>query len=131
MHEQTKVFLEMVARKRAEQIRKAEPELETKLDMDESGLRGALQVLRNGELQRLEFIESESTAGQVRFFNDYTEVAQSLGVLVLFFPESKFTRDMASAIYHGIMSQVRQKAKREVSFQGFVYESRGTLKKVD
>lgn len=131
MHEQTKVFLEMVARNRTEQIRRAEPGLETKLDMDESGLRGALQVFKDGKLERLEFIESESTAGQGRFYNDYLDVAQSLGVLVLFFPESKFSRDMASAIFQGIMSQVRQKAEREVSFQGFVYESRGTLKKVD
>jgi hypothetical protein len=42
MREETKVFIETVAKKRAERIQKDAPDLETKLAMDESGLKGAL-----------------------------------------------------------------------------------------
>jgi hypothetical protein len=88
-------------------------------------------VFRNGELERLEFIESEHTAGHLKYFDDYIDVGKSTGTLVLLFPESKFTRDMASGIYQSIMKEVRQKAEREVIFHGFVYDDRGNVKKVD
>jgi hypothetical protein len=130
MREETKIVIEMVAKRRSEQMLKAAPGLETNLSMDESGLRGALQVSKDGELVRLEFIESEATAGQVKYFDDYIEVAKSTGTLVIIFPESKYSRDMASAVYQGIMNDVRKNAGREVSFQGFVYDDTGNLKKV-
>lgn len=131
MREETKAFIEMVAERRSEHILKAAPDVETKLAMEESGLRGALQVFKAGELVRLEFIESEHTAGQLKYFDDYIDVGKSIGTLVLLFPESKFSRDMASGIYQSILKEVRQKAEREVSFQGFVYDDRGNVKKVD
>ncbi len=131
MREETKVFLEMVAKKRSERILRSTPGLETKLAMDDSGLRCALQVFKDGELERLEFIESEHTAGQVKYFNDYIEVARTTGTLVLLFPESKYPREMASAIYGGIMDEVRRKTEREVSFQGFVFDDLGHLREVD
>ena len=130
MREETKVFLEMVAKKRSERILKDAPGAEVKLAMDDSRLRCALQVFKDGELEHLEFIESESTAGQVKYFGDYIDVARKMGSLVLLFPESKYTRDMASAIYQGIMKEVRARSEREVSFQGFVFDDRGNLKKV-
>ena len=130
MREETKVFLEMVAKKRSEHILKATPGVEIKLAMDDSGLRCALQVFKDGELERLEFIESESTAGNVKYFDDYIGIAKSMGILVLLFPESKYSRDLASAIYQSIMSEVRKRAERKVSFQGFVFDDRGNSKKV-
>ncbi|MCX6651305.1 MAG: hypothetical protein NT131_06595 [Methanomassiliicoccales archaeon] len=131
MREEIRAFIEMVANRRSAQILKVIPDVEIKLAMDESGLRCALQVFKNGELERLEFIESESTAGQLRYFDDYIDVGKSIGTLVLLFPESKFSRDMASGIYQSIMKEVRDKAEREVSFQGFVYDDRGNLKKAE
>jgi hypothetical protein len=131
MREETKAFIEMVAERRSEHILKATPDVETKLAMDDSGLRGALQVIKDGKLERLEFIESEHTAGQLKYFDDYIDVGKSIGTLVLLFPESKFSRDMASGIYQSILKEVRQKAEREVIFQGFVYDDRGNVKKVD
>jgi hypothetical protein len=47
------------------------------------------------------------------------------------FPESKYSRDMASAIYQSIIKEVRHRAEIEVSFQGFVYDDRGNMKKVN
>jgi len=130
MREEISAFIEMVANRRSAQIMKVIPDVEVKLAMDDSGLRCALQVLKNGELQSLEFIESESTAGQLKYFDDYIDVGKSLGALVLLFPESKFSRNMASGIYQSILKEVRSKAEREVCFQGFVYDDRGNLKKV-
>lgn len=130
MRQQTKVFLEMAAKRRTEHIMKEVPGAETKLAMDDSGLRCALQVFNNGELIRLEFIESESTAGQAGYFDDYIDVANSIGTLVVHFPESKYSRDMASAVYQSIMNEVRKRADHEVSFQGFVYDDMGNFKKV-
>ena len=130
MREEISAFIEMVANRRSAQIMKVIPDVEVKLAMDDSGLRCALQVLKNGELLSLEFIESESTAGQLKYFDDYIDVGKSLGALVLLFPESKFSRNMASGIYQSILKEVRSKAEREVSFQGFVYDDRGNLKKV-
>jgi len=130
MREEISAFIEMVANRRSAQIMKVIPDVEVKLAMDDSGLRCALQVLKNGELLSLEFIESESTAGQLKYFDDYIDVGKSLGALVLLFPESKFSRNMASGIYQSILKEVLSKAEREVSFQGFVYDDRGNLKKV-
>jgi hypothetical protein len=130
MREETKVIIEMVAKKRSEQILKATPDVVTNLALDDSGLRGVVQVMKGEDVIRLEFIESESTAGQVHFFEDYIEVAGSLGALVLLFPVSKYSRDMASAVYAGIMTEVRKKVEREVTFQGFVFDDLGNVKKV-
>jgi hypothetical protein len=131
MREETKVFLEMVAGKRSEKIREASPGLETQLTMDDSGLRCALQVLQNGELVRLEFIESANTAGKQVHFHDYVEVARSIGSLAIMFPEAKFSRDMASSIYQSILKEARQGTDREISFLGFVYDDRANIKRVE
>jgi len=130
MREESKVIIEMVAKKRSEQITKAEPGVEANLALDDSGLRGVLQVMKGEDVLRLEFIETESTAGQVHFFDDYIEVAKSTGFLVLLFPVSKYSRDMASAVYQGILNDVRKKAERDVTMVGFVYDDLGNIKKV-
>ena len=131
MREETKVFLEMVARNRSERLREASPELQTHLTMDDSGLRCALQVLKDGELVRLEFIESATTAGKQAQFGDYVEVAMNVGSLAIMFPEAKFSRDMASSIYQSILKEARQRTDREFSFLGCVYDDRGNIKKVE
>lgn len=130
MREEIKIFLEMVAKKRSERILKDDPEAEVRVAMDDSRLRCALQVFKGGELERLEFIESESTAGQGKYFGDYFDVAKRTGTLVLLFPESKYTRDMASAIFRGIMEDARARSGGNVRFQGFVFDDQGNLKKV-
>lgn len=130
MREESKVIIEMVAKKRSEQISKAEPGVEANLALDDSGLRGVMQVMKGDQVLRLEFIETISTAGQVHHFDDYVEVAKSTGFLVLLFPVSKYSRDMASAVYQGILNEVRKKAERDVTLVGFVYDDLGNVRKV-
>lgn len=129
MRQQVKVMLEMLAKRRSEHIAQSDQTLTAKLAMDDSGLRCALQVFRGEELERLEFIESDATAGQARFYDDYIEVAGSTGALVLHFPESKYSRDMAMAVYQSILAEVRKRTGREVTFQGFVYDDKGNFKR--
>ncbi len=129
MRASTRVFLETVAKKRMEAIREGSPDLNVEMAMDDSGLRCAIQVTRDGELVRLEFIESTVTAGKQAQFDDYIEVASSIGSLAIIFPESKFSRDMASNIYQSVLKEARQRTDREISFLGFVYDERMNLKK--
>ncbi len=131
MRASTRVFLETVAKKRMEAIREGSPDLNVEMAMDDSGLRCAIQVTRDGELVRLEFIESTVTAGKQAQFDDYIEVASSIGSLAIIFPESKFSRDMASNIYQSVLKEARQRTDREISFLGFVYDERMNLKKVE
>lgn len=131
MRASTRVFLETVAKKRMEAIREESPDLSVEMAMDDSGLRCAIQVTRDGELVRLEFIESTVTAGKQAQFDDYLEVASSIGSLAIIFPESKFSRDMASNIYQSVLKEARQRTDREISFLGFVYDERMNLKKVE
>jgi len=131
MRASTRVFLETVAKKRMEAIREESPDLSVEMAMDDSGLRCAIQVNRDGELVRLEFIESTVTAGKQAQFDDYLEVASSIGSLAIIFPESKFSRDMANNIYQSVLKEARQRTDREISFLGFVYDERMNLKKVE
>lgn len=131
MRASTRVFLETVAKKRMEAIREESPDLSVEMTMDDSGLRCAIQVTRDGELVRLEFIESTVTAGKQAQFDDYLEVASSIGSLAIIFPESKFSRDMASNIYQSVLKEARQRTDREISFLGFVYDERMNLKNVE
>jgi len=131
MRQETKVFLEFVAKRRIDKLKESSPELQAELAMDDSGLRCALQVTRDGELVRLEFIESALTAGKQAHFPDYVEVAREIGSLAIMFPEAKFSRDLASSIYQSVLKEARQGTEREISFLGFVYDDKGNIKKVD
>ncbi|OPX59877.1 MAG: hypothetical protein A4E30_01221 [Methanomassiliicoccales archaeon PtaB.Bin215] len=131
MRASTRVFLETVAKKRMAAISEESPDLGVEMAMDDSGLRCAIQVTRDGELVRLEFIESTVTAGKQAQFDDYLEVASSIGSLAIIFPESKFSRDMASNIFQSVLKGARQRTDREISFLGFVYDERLNLKKVE
>lgn len=131
MRASTRVFLETVAKKRIEAIKEESPGMGAEMAMDDSGLRCAIQVIRDGELVRLEFIESATTAGKQAQFDDYIEVAMSIGSLAIIFPESKFSRDMASSIYQSVLKEARQRTDRDIIFLGFVYDERLNLKKVE
>lgn len=131
MRQQTKVLLAFIAKRRMEKIKESSPELQTELVMDDSGLRCALQVTKGGELVRLEFIESEATAGKQAHFPDYVEVARSIGSLAILFPEERFSRDLASSIYQSALKEARQGTDRTITFLGFVYDDHGNFKRVD
>jgi hypothetical protein len=130
MRQETKAILEMVAKRRMDTIKKNHPDLEIGQIVDDSGLRAVLNVSSNGELIRIEFIESSSTAGNISMLDDYVEVAKEIGSLALFYPESKYSRDMTSAIYSSMVKEIKTKAGRDIAFSGYLYDDLGNIKNV-
>jgi hypothetical protein len=130
MRQETKAILEMVAKRRMDTMKKNHPDQEIGQIVDDSGLRAVLNVSSNGELIRIEFIESSSTAGNISMLDDYVEVAKEIGSLALFYPESKYSRDMASAIYSSLVKEIKAKAGRDLTFSGFMYDDLGNIKNV-
>ena len=130
MRQETKAILEMVGKRRMDSIKKNIPDLEVSQIVDDSGLRAVLNVSSNGALMRIEFIESSSTAGNISMLDDYVEVAREIGSLALFYPESKYSRDMASAIYSSLVKEIKAKAGRDLTFSGFLYDDLGNIKNV-
>ncbi len=130
MRQETKAILEMVGKRRMDSIKKNIPDLEVNQIVDDSGLRAVLNVSNNGALMRIEFIESSSTAGNISMLDDYVEVAREIGSLALFYPESKYSRDMASAIYSSLVKEIKAKTGRDLTFSGFLYDDLGNIKNV-
>jgi hypothetical protein len=130
MRQETKAILEMVAKRRMDTMKKNHPDLEVGQIVDDSGLRAVLNVSSNGELVRIEFIESSSTAGNISMLDDYVEVAKEIGSMALFYPESKYSRDMASAIYSSMVKEIKTKAGRDIAFSGYLYDDLGNIKNV-
>ena len=130
MRQETKVILEMVGKRRMDTMKKNRPDLEISQIVDDSGLRAVLNVSSNGSLISIEFIESSSTAGNISMLDDYVEVAKEIGSLALFYPESKYSRDMASAIYSSLVKEIKAKAGRDLTFSGFLYDDLGNIKNV-
>ena len=130
MRQETKAILEMVAKRRMDSMKKNIPDLEVSQIVDDSGLRAVINVSSNGTLIRIEFIESSSTAGNISMLDDYVEVAKEIGSLALFYPESKYSRDMASAIYSSLVKEIKAKVGRDLTFSGFMYDDLGNIKNV-
>jgi hypothetical protein len=130
MRQETKAILEMVAKRRMDTMKKNHPDLEIGQIVDDSGLRAVLNVSSNGELIRIEFIESSSTAGNISMLDDYVEVAKEIGSMALFYPESKYSRDMTSAIYSSMVKEIKTKAGRDITFSGYLYDDLGNIKNV-
>ena len=49
----------------------------------------------------------------------------TLGIM---FPESRFPRDMAAAIFQTIVAEIRKRSGKDVHFTGFVYDDMGNVK---
>jgi hypothetical protein len=128
MRQETKAFLGIVSGKRCEALKKKHPDAQVEASIDESGMRAAVQVLKDGELLEMEFIESAETAGRPDYLEDYVEVARAIGSLSILFPESKYPREMAQPIFESIIAHVRLHAG-DFAFHGYVYDERGAVKK--
>jgi hypothetical protein len=85
-------------------------------------------VLEGGQLLEMEFVESAETAGRSDYLEDYVEVAKALGSLTILFPEAKYPREMAQPIFESILAHVRLHSG-DFTFNGYVYDERGALKK--
>jgi hypothetical protein len=128
MRQETRALMGMVGQHRIAQIAKKDPAAAVECVVDDSGLRGVVKIGVSGQISSMEFIESESTAGKADNIEDYVAVVMGVPTLGIMFPESKFPRDMAAAIFTSIVSEVRKRSGRDFHFNGFVYDDMGNVK---
>jgi hypothetical protein len=128
MRQQTKALMEMVGQHRITQIMKKDPTAVCQFIGEDSGERGVVRTDISGQVSSMEFIESEHTAGKVENIDDYAAVAVDIPSLGIMFPESRFPRDMASAIFQTIVAEIRKRTGKDVHFTGFVYDDMGNVK---
>jgi len=128
MRQETKVLMAMVGQHRIAQIMKRDPAAVCEFVEDESGERGVVRVSVSGVVGSMEFIESEHTAGRVENIEDYVAVVAEIPTLGIMFPESRFPRDVAAAIFQSIVAEVKKRAGKDFSFNGFVYDDMGNVK---
>ncbi len=120
--------MEMVGKHRIGQVMKKDSSAVCENVVDDSGERGVVKISIAGQISSMEFIESEKTAGKVENIEDYVAVVTDVPTLGIMFPESKFPRDMAAAIFQSIVSEVRTKVEKDFHFNGFVYDDMGNVK---
>ncbi len=118
----------MVGQHRIAQVLKKDPGAVCECVVDDSGERGVVRISSAGAISSMEFIESEHTAGRVENLEDYAAVVDSVPILGIMFPESRFPRDMAAAIYTTIVAEVRKRSGKDFHFTGFVYDDMGNVK---
>ncbi|HEY3420860.1 MAG TPA: hypothetical protein VGK23_09935 [Methanomassiliicoccales archaeon] len=128
MRQETRALMGMVGQHRIAQMAKKDPAAVCECVVDDSGLRGVVKISVSGQISSMEFIESESTAGKADNIEDYVAVVMDVPTLGIMFPESKFPRDMAAAIFTSIVSEVRKRSGKDFRFNGFVYDDMGNVK---
>jgi hypothetical protein len=128
MRQETKVLMEMVGQHRIAQIKKRDSLAVCQYVGDDSGERGVVRIGISGQVSSMEFIESEHTAGKVENIEDYVAVVAEIPTLGIMFPESRFPRDMAAAIFQSIVAEIRKRTSNDFHFNGFVYDEMGNVK---
>jgi hypothetical protein len=128
MRQETKALMGMVGQHRIVQIAKKDPAAVCECIVDDSGERGVVRISISSQISSMEFIESEHTAGSVGNIEDYVAVVTDIPTLGIMFPESKFPRDMAAAIFQSIVAEVKKRAGKDFHFNGFVYDDMGNVK---
>lgn len=128
MRQETRALMSMVGQHRIAQIVKKEPSAVCECTVDSSGERGVVETSISGQVTSMDFIESEHTAGKVENMEDYTAVVEGIPTLGIMFPESKFPRDMAAAIFQSIVTEVKTRSGKDFHFNGFVYDEMGNVK---
>ena len=128
MRQETKVLMGMVGQHRIAQIAKKDPAAVCECTVDDSGERGVVRISVSGQVSSMEFIESERTAGEVENIEDYVAVVTDVPTLGIMFPESRFPRDVAAAIFGSIVGEVKKSTGKDFRFNGFVYDDMGNVK---
>ncbi len=118
----------MVGEHRIAQIAKKDPAAVCECVVDDSGERAVVRISISGQISSMEFIESDRTAGKVENMEDYAAVVADVPTLGIMFPESRFPRDMAAAIFGSIVAEVRNRSGKDFKFNGFVYDDLGNVK---
>jgi hypothetical protein len=128
MRQETRALMGMVGQHRIAQIAKKDPTAVCECVVDDSGERGVVRISVSDRIVSMELIESERTAGKVENIEDYVAVVADIPTLGIMFPESRFPRDMAAAIFTSIVSEVRKRSGKDFLFNGFVYDDKGNVK---
>lgn len=128
MRQETRALMGMVGQHRIAQIAKKDPAAVCDCTVDDSGERGVVKISNSGQVVSMEFIESDRTAGKVENIEDYVAVVNDIPTLGIMFPESRFPRDLAAAIFSSIVTEVRKRAGKDFRFNGFVYDDMGNVK---
>jgi hypothetical protein len=128
MRQETRALMGMVGQHRIAQMAKMDPTAVCECVVDDSGLRGVVKKMVSGQIVSMEFIESDQTAGKVDNIEDYVAVVADVPTLGIMFPETKYPRDMAAAIFSSIVSEVRKRSGKDFHFTGFVYDDKGNVK---
>ena len=118
----------MVGEHRIAQIARRDPAAVCECVVDGSGERAVVRISVSGQISSMEFIESDHTAGKVENMEDYATVVADVPTLGIMFPESRFPRDMAAAIFGSIVAEVRTRSGKDFKFNGFVYDDKGNVK---
>ena len=118
----------MVGEHRIAQIAKKDPAAVCECVVDDSGERGVVRISISGQISSMEFIESDRTAGKVENMEDYAAVVADIPTLGIMFPEARFPRDMAAAIFGSIVAEVKKRSGKDFQFNGFVYDDKGNVK---
>jgi hypothetical protein len=130
MRQETRALMGMVGQHRIAQITKQDPAAVCECVVDDSGMRAVIKISSSGQISAIEFIESEGTAGKVENMEDYVSIVSDIPSLGIMFPEAKYPRDMAGAIYQSIVAEVKKRAGKDFRFSGFVYDDMGNVKPV-
>ena len=128
MRQETRALMGIVGQHRIAQITKKDPTAACEFVEEESGERGVVRTSLSGQTVAMEFIESDRTAGKVENIEDYVAVVTDIPTLGIMFPESRFPRDVAAAIYGSIVAEVKKRAGKDFHFDGFVYDDKGNVK---
>ena len=128
MRQETRALMGMVGEHRIAQIAKKDPAAVCECVVDDSGERAVVRISISGQISSMEFIESDRTAGKVENMEDYAAVVADVPTLGIMFPESRFPRDMAAAIFGSIVAEVRNRSGKDFKFNGFVYDDLGNVK---
>jgi hypothetical protein len=128
MRQETRALMGIVGQHRIAQVMKKDPAAVCECVVDDSGERGVVRINVSGQIRSMEFIESEHTAGKVENIEDYVAVVADVPILGIMFPESRFPRDMAAAIFQSIVAEVKTRSGKDFQFNGFVYDDMGNVK---
>ncbi len=128
MRQETRALIGIVGQRRIAQIAKKDPTTISECMVADSGERGIVRITISGQISSMEFIESDKTAGKVENMEDYAAVVADVPTLGIMFPESRFPRDMAAAIFQTIVAEVKKRSGKDFKFTGFVYDDMGNVK---
>jgi hypothetical protein len=128
MRQETRALMGMVGQHRIAQIAKKDPAAVCECVVEDSGERAVVRISVSGQISSMEFIESDRTAGKVENREDYVAVVAEVPTLGIMFPESRFPRDVAAAIFGSIVAEVKIRSGKDFKFNGFVYDDMGNVK---